>query len=89
MATFNLYNADGSLQFSLSNRLARYIGSASVGTGSGSLTVPTTGGAVWAYFALTGSSQFAQKKLRITGAVVSWTVYVPDGASLNLLYGEY
>ncbi|WP_414440447.1 hypothetical protein [Burkholderia sp. 22PA0106] len=90
MAKFDLYNEDSSLQFSLSSRLCRYIGSIQVGNGSGQFTVPTRGGGpAWGYFTLLGSARLAQKQLRIYGNVLMWSVFTDDGSPVLLNYGEY
>jgi hypothetical protein len=85
MAYFRLYNADGSLQVDLSNRLTRFIGAVSV-SGTGSIAVPVLdGGTPWASLHA-DSSVVVSAQASVSGNTISWNIY--EGSAI-LVYGEY
>lgn len=76
---FQVFNADGSLQFDLSNRLFRTLTSVQTGTSGGSVTIPPDhGGTVVAV--VTPSSNAGQAaKATVAGGSVSWDFTAPQG----------
>lgn len=71
-AGFELYNANGTLQFSTNNRMMRVLTVADTGTGNGSVTNASLSEGT----ALVGASSAEGKKaptITVTGNTVSWS----------------
>ena len=80
---FQVFNADGSLQFDTSNRLFRTLTSVTTGTSNGSVAIPANpGGQVVAV--VTPSSDTGQAaRPTVSGASVVWDFDAPPGQRSN------
>lgn len=73
-AGFEVYNADGSLQFSLDNRLLRTLTVQTASGGAGSVTVAAGQGSLTAAVApVANVEDAAVPSVSVSGNTVSWT----------------
>lgn len=81
-AKFEVYNADGSLQFDLSNRLGRIVGTVATGTSNGSATVAglAEGQGFWFRTETSVNTSTAKElpEVSFSGTTVSWVFRNPD-----------
>lgn len=72
---FEVYNADGSLQFDLNSRLMRLITTVPVGTAAGSTSIPAipAGSTAVALVSAAGDNADNEREVTIGSGTMSWT----------------
>lgn len=79
MFGLQVFNADGSLQFDLSNRLFRTLTSVQTGTSGGSVAIPPNPGGQVVAVVTPNSNSGQAAKPTVGGGSVSWDFDAPSG----------
>lgn len=82
-----VFNSSGKATISLTSRITKYVGSITLSTANGSLTVPIDSAQYSLWFVITSKPKGPSPTIKLNGNVISWT---GSGASNAVIdYGVY